>query len=57
MESNGRATTPAKECGDSRMKCHCRPAAANGPASVHSEYALLAGVVIAADTTVFPDFP
>jgi enoyl-CoA hydratase/carnithine racemase len=32
-------------------------AAVNGPASVHSEYALLADVVIAADTTVFSDFP
>jgi enoyl-CoA hydratase/carnithine racemase len=32
-------------------------AAVNGPASVHSEYALLADVVIAADTTVFSDMP
>jgi enoyl-CoA hydratase/carnithine racemase len=32
-------------------------AAVNGPASVHSEYALLADIVIAADTTVFTDFP
>ncbi len=32
-------------------------AAVNGPAAVHSEYALLADVVIAADTTVFSDFP
>jgi enoyl-CoA hydratase/carnithine racemase len=32
-------------------------AAVNGPASVHSEYALLADVVIASDTTVFSDFP
>jgi enoyl-CoA hydratase/carnithine racemase len=32
-------------------------AAVNGPASVHSEYALLADVVIAADTTVFSDLP
>jgi enoyl-CoA hydratase/carnithine racemase len=32
-------------------------AAVNGPASVHSEYALLADIVIAADTTVFSDFP
>jgi enoyl-CoA hydratase/carnithine racemase len=32
-------------------------AAVNGPASVHSEYALLADVVIAADTTVFSDVP
>ncbi len=29
----------------------------NGPASVHSEYALLAGIVIAADITVFTGFP
>jgi enoyl-CoA hydratase/carnithine racemase len=28
-------------------------AAVNGPATVHSEYALLADIVIAADTTVF----
>ncbi|MEY9965693.1 enoyl-CoA hydratase/carnithine racemase [Streptacidiphilus sp. MAP12-16] len=32
-------------------------AAVNGPASVHSEYVLLADVVIAAETTVFSDFP
>jgi enoyl-CoA hydratase/carnithine racemase len=32
-------------------------AAVNGPAAVHSEYALLADVVIAADTAVFSDFP
>jgi enoyl-CoA hydratase/carnithine racemase len=32
-------------------------AAVNGPVSVHSEYALLADVVIAADTTVFSDMP
>ena len=32
-------------------------AAVNGPASVHSEYALLADIVIAADTTVFTDLP
>jgi enoyl-CoA hydratase/carnithine racemase len=32
-------------------------AAVNGPASVHSEYVLLADVIIAADTTVFSDFP
>jgi len=32
-------------------------AAVNGPASVHSEYALLADIVIAADTTIFSDFP
>jgi enoyl-CoA hydratase/carnithine racemase len=32
-------------------------AAVNGPATVHSEYALLADIVIAADTTVFSDFP
>src|SRR5579871_1718024 len=32
-------------------------AAVNGPVSVHSEYALLADVVIAADTTVFSDLP
>lgn len=32
-------------------------AAVNGPASVHSEYALIADVVIAAETTVFSDFP
>jgi enoyl-CoA hydratase/carnithine racemase len=31
--------------------------AVNGPASVHSEYVLLADIVIAADTTVFTDFP
>ena len=32
-------------------------AAINGPASVHSEYVLLADIVIAAETTVFSDFP
>src|ERR1700746_3518991 len=32
-------------------------AAVNGPVSVHSEYALLAAVVIASDTTVFSDMP
>jgi enoyl-CoA hydratase/carnithine racemase len=32
-------------------------AAVNGPASVHSEYALLADIVIAADTTIFSDLP
>jgi len=32
-------------------------AAVNGPASVHSEYALLADIVVAADTAVFSDFP
>lgn len=32
-------------------------AAVNGSASVHSEYALLADIVIASDTTVFSDFP
>jgi enoyl-CoA hydratase/carnithine racemase len=32
-------------------------AAVNGPATVHSEYALLADVVIASDTTVFEDVP
>lgn len=32
-------------------------AAVNGPATIHSEYALLADIVIAADTTVFSDFP
>jgi enoyl-CoA hydratase/carnithine racemase len=32
-------------------------AAVNGPVSVHSEYALLADVVIASETTVFSDFP
>ncbi|MFJ6393325.1 hypothetical protein ACIQJT_37695 [Streptomyces sp. NPDC091972] len=32
-------------------------AAVSGPASDHSEYALLADIVIAADTTVFSDFP
>jgi enoyl-CoA hydratase/carnithine racemase len=32
-------------------------AAVNGPASVHSEYALVADIVIASDTTVFSDFP
>jgi enoyl-CoA hydratase/carnithine racemase len=32
-------------------------AAVNGPATVHSEYALLADIVVASDTTVFGDFP
>ena len=32
-------------------------AAVNGPATVHSEYLLIADLVIAADTTVFSDFP
>jgi enoyl-CoA hydratase/carnithine racemase len=32
-------------------------AAVNGSASVHSEYAILADVVIASDTTVVSDFP
>jgi enoyl-CoA hydratase/carnithine racemase len=32
-------------------------AAVNGPVSVHSEYALLADVIIASDTTVFSDLP
>jgi enoyl-CoA hydratase/carnithine racemase len=32
-------------------------AAVNGPAAVHSEYVLLADIVIAADTAVFSDFP
>jgi hypothetical protein len=32
-------------------------AAVNGPVSVHSEYALLADVVIASETAVFSDFP
>ena len=32
-------------------------AAVNGPAAVHSEYLLLADIVIAADTAVFSDFP
>jgi enoyl-CoA hydratase/carnithine racemase len=32
-------------------------AAVNGPASVHSEYALLADIVVAADTVEFSDFP
>jgi enoyl-CoA hydratase/carnithine racemase len=32
-------------------------AAVNGPASVHSEYVLVGDIVIAADTTVFSDFP
>ena len=31
-------------------------AAVNGPASIHSEWALLADIVIAADTTVFSDY-
>lgn len=32
-------------------------AAVNGPATVHSEYALLADVVVASETAVFGDFP
>jgi enoyl-CoA hydratase/carnithine racemase len=32
-------------------------AAVNGPATVHSEYVLLADIVIASETTVFSDFP
>ncbi|WP_405587602.1 enoyl-CoA hydratase/isomerase family protein [Streptomyces sp. NBC_01190] len=32
-------------------------AAANGPTTVHSEYILAADIAIAADTTVFRDFP
>ena len=32
-------------------------AAVNGPATVHSEYLLLADIVIAAESTVFSDFP
>ncbi|HEX6519744.1 MAG TPA: enoyl-CoA hydratase-related protein [Streptosporangiaceae bacterium] len=32
-------------------------AAVNGPASVHSEYVLVADIIVAADTTVFSDFP
>ncbi|MFD3479674.1 enoyl-CoA hydratase/isomerase family protein [Streptomyces sp. NPDC058695] len=32
-------------------------AAVNGPVRVHSEYALLSDIVVAADTTVFSDFP
>jgi enoyl-CoA hydratase/carnithine racemase len=32
-------------------------AAVNGPVTVHSEYVLVADVVVAADTTVFSDFP
>jgi len=32
-------------------------AAVNGPVTVHSEYALLADIVVAAATTVFADFP
>jgi enoyl-CoA hydratase/carnithine racemase len=32
-------------------------AAANGPATVHSEYLLASDIVIVADTTVFSDFP
>lgn len=32
-------------------------AAVNGPASVHSEYALLADIVVASDSTTFSDFP
>ena len=32
-------------------------AAVNGPAAVHSEYTLLADIIIAANTTVFSDFP
>ena len=31
-------------------------AATNGPASIHSEWALLADIVLAADTTVFSDY-
>lgn len=31
-------------------------AAVNGPASIHSEWALLADIVLAADTTVFSDY-
>jgi enoyl-CoA hydratase/carnithine racemase len=31
--------------------------AVNGPASVHSEYALIADIVIASETTEFSDFP
>jgi enoyl-CoA hydratase/carnithine racemase len=32
-------------------------AAVNGPVSVHSEYVLLADVIVASDTTVFSDLP
>jgi enoyl-CoA hydratase/carnithine racemase len=32
-------------------------AAVNGPATVHSEYALLADIVVASETTKFGDFP
>jgi enoyl-CoA hydratase/carnithine racemase len=32
-------------------------AAVNGPATVHSEYALLADIIVASETTVFGDFP
>ena len=32
-------------------------AAVNGPATVHSEYALLADIIIASETTIFGDFP
>jgi enoyl-CoA hydratase/carnithine racemase len=32
-------------------------AAVNGPATLHSDYVLVAGIVVAADTTVFSDFP
>lgn len=32
-------------------------AAVNGPASVHSEYALLGDIVVASDTATFSDFP
>jgi len=32
-------------------------AAINGPATVHSEYVLVADILVAADTTVFSDFP
>jgi enoyl-CoA hydratase/carnithine racemase len=32
-------------------------AAVNGPATVHSEYALLADIVVASEKTVFGDFP
>ncbi|WP_329138881.1 enoyl-CoA hydratase/isomerase family protein [Streptomyces sp. NBC_01476] len=32
-------------------------AAVNGPATIHSEYALISDIVIVSDTTVFSDFP
>jgi enoyl-CoA hydratase/carnithine racemase len=32
-------------------------AAVNGPASVHSEYVLMADIVVVSETTVFSDFP